>query len=468
MNKKINRPYNISLLFLLSDILFLEIAFIIAYCIRFYSPMVNMLHTVSEYPPIMPYLLASLIIIPIWAMFFNSKELYEQGRYSSILELFSPVIKSTTLSMFVVLSVAFFYRDFSYSRVVFVNLYFTSIFFVLLGRKIILYYERKIRDKGLLQKNVVIIGSNEQSKKVYDNLKQENNPHYNIIGYCAENDMGDSNYNYLGNVSQINSIILDNNISSVIAIAGQNYSINLAKIIKACEGCNIEFMYLPEAVNLITGKMYLKTIGETLFIRLKKIPISGLDSFSKRLFDILFSLFFLILTSPISLVVAIVIKLESKGPLFYSQERVGLEGEIFKTIKFRSMRIDAETASGPIFAKSGDDRTTRIGKFIRKYSIDEIPQFFNVLKGEMSVVGPRPERPFFVNKFKDIIPFYLERHRMKTGITGWAQVNGLRGNTSLDERIRYDIYYIENWSLLFDVIIIFKTLKEVFFSKSAY
>jgi exopolysaccharide biosynthesis polyprenyl glycosylphosphotransferase len=167
-------------------------------------------------------------------------------------------------------------------------------------------------------------------------------------------------------------------------------------------------------------------------------------------------------------VVAILIKLESRGPLFYFQERVGLEGEIFKTIKFRSMRIDAEKTSGPIWAKSGDDRTTKIGKFIRKYSIDEIPQFFNVLKGEMSVVGPRPERPFFVNKFKDIIPSYLERHRMKTGITGWAQVNGLRGNTSLDERIRYDIYYIENWSLLFDIVIIFKTLKEVFFSKSAY
>jgi exopolysaccharide biosynthesis polyprenyl glycosylphosphotransferase len=468
MNKNFSKSYNISLLFLLSDMLFLEIAFIVAYCIRFYSPMVDILRTVSIYPPITPYLLASLVIIPIWTMFFNSKGLYEQGRYSSILELFSPVIKSATLSMFVVLSVAFFYRDFSYSRAVFVNLYFTSIFFVLLGRKIILYYERRIQDKGLLQKNVLIIGSNEQSKKIYDSLKYVNNPHYNIVGYCAESDIGDSNYEFLGSISQINSIILNKNISSIIAIVGQGSNINLAEIMKACEGCNIEFMYLPEVANLITDKMYLKTIGETPFIRLKKIPISGLDSFSKRLFDILFSLLFLILTSPISLIVAIFIKLESKGPLFYFQERVGLEGEIFKTIKFRSMRIDAEETSGPIWAKSGDDRTTRIGKFIRKYSIDEIPQFFNVLKGEMSVVGPRPERPFFVNKFKDIIPGYLERHRMKTGITGWAQVNGLRGNTSLDERIRYDIYYIENWSLLFDIVIIFKTLKEVFFSKSAY
>ena len=468
MNKKNNISNNISLLFLLSDILFLEIAFITAYCIRFYSPMVDILHTVVTYPPITPYLFASLIIVPIWIMFFNSRGLYEQGRYSSILELFSPVVKSTSLGMFVVLSVAFFYRDFSYSRAVFINLYFTSIFFVLLGRKIVLYYEKKIRDKGLLQKNVIIVGSGEQTKKVYDNLKHQNNTDYNIVGYSAENDMGDSNYDYLGDISQINSIILNKNINSIIAISGQETNINLAEIMKACEGYNIEFMYLPEILNLITNKMYLKRIGETHFIRLKKIPILGLDSFSKRLFDIIFSLLFLICTSPLSLVVAILIKLESKGPLFYFQERVGLEGEIFNIIKFRSMRIDAEAKSGPMWAKSGDDRTTKIGKFIRKYSIDEIPQFFNVLKGEMSVVGPRPERPFFVNKFKDSIPSYLERHRMKTGITGWSQVNGLRGNTLLDERLKYDIYYIENWSLLFDIIICFKTLKEVFFSKNAY
>jgi exopolysaccharide biosynthesis polyprenyl glycosylphosphotransferase len=468
MNKKNNISNNISLLFLLSDILFLEIAFVVAYCIRFYSPMVDILHTVVNYPPIMPYLLASFIIIPIWAMFFNSKGLYEQGRYSSILELFSPIVKSTTLCMFVVLSVAFFYRDFSYSRAVFVNLYFISIFFVLLGRELVFYYERKIRDKGLLQKNIIIIGLSEQSKKVYDSLKNENSLLYDIVGYCAENDIGDRNYVYLGNISQINSIILKKNISSIIAISDKTSNIDLLEIMKACEGYNIEFMYLPEALNLITNKMYLKTIGETHFIRLKQIPISGLDNFLKRSFDITFSLLFLICTAPISLVIIILIKLESKGPLFYFQERVGLEGEIFKTIKFRSMKIDAETASGPIWAKSDDNRTTKIGKFVRKYSIDEIPQFFNVLKGEMSVVGPRPERPFFVNKFKDIIPGYLERHRMKTGITGWAQVNGLRGNTSLDERIKYDNYYIENWSLLFDIMIIFKTLKEVFFSKNAY
>jgi exopolysaccharide biosynthesis polyprenyl glycosylphosphotransferase len=454
MNKKNNISNNISLLFLLSDILFLEIAFIVAYCIRFYSPMVDILHTVVTYPPITPYLFASFIIIPIWSMFFNSRGLYEQGRYSSVLELFSPIVKSTTLGMFVVLSVAFFYRDFSYSRAVFVNLYFTSIFFVLLGRKLVFYYEKRIKDKGLLQKNVIIIGSNEQSKKIYDSLKNEKSLLYNVIGYCAENNMDDKNYEYLGNISQINSIILNKNISSIIAISDQNPNINLIEVMKACDGYNIEFMYLPEAFNLTTNKMYLKTIGETHFIKLKQLPISGLDDFLKRSFDIIFSLLFLIFTTPISLVIIILIKLESKGPLFYFQERVGLEGEIFKTIKFRSMRIDAEIASGPIF--------------VRKYSIDEIPQFFNVLKGEMSVVGPRPERPFFVNKFKDIIPGYLERHRMKTGITGWAQVNGLRGNTSLNERIKYDIYYIENWSLLFDIIIIFKTLKEVFFSKSAY
>jgi exopolysaccharide biosynthesis polyprenyl glycosylphosphotransferase len=468
MSGKNRKSLYISLLFLVSDVVFMEISFLFSYWLRFLSPFYDCFNNIQAHTPFAPYFFGSLIIIPIWLIFLNSKGLYTQGRVQSVSEYLIPVIKSITLGMFVVLSVAFFYRNFSYSRAVFVILYFFSIIFILFGRTIVFFYERHKFKKGLLLKNVLILGANEFAEKVYNSLRKNEIPGYYIIGYCADRKLDDKNYKYLGPFQDLNTILKENNIDTVVAVPSDETSVRLIDMLKGCEGHNIEFMYLPEVLGLITNKVRIKTIGGIPLIRLKEIPIGGLDYFKKRVFDVSFSLLFLLVTLPVSIVIAILIKLGSKGPLFYLQERVGLEGKVFKTIKFRSMRIDAETKSGPIWAQDGDNRTTRTGKFIRKYSIDEIPQFYNVLRGDMSVVGPRPERPFFVDKFKETIPGYLERHRVRTGITGWAQVNGLRGNTPLDERIKYDIYYVENWSLLFDIIIIFKTVKEVIFSKNAY
>jgi len=174
------------------------------------------------------------------------------------------------------------------------------------------------------------------------------------------------------------------------------------------------------------------------------------------------------LASPLLLMLAFLIKITSPGPVFFLQERVGLDGSLFRVMKFRTMQTDAEKETGPVWAKKNDPRTTSVGRILRRFSLDELPQLFNVLRGEMSLVGPRPERPFFVERFKDEIPKYLDRHRVKTGMTGWAQVNGLRGNAPIDERTKYDVYYVENWSLVFDAKIILKTLRAVLFGKDAY
>jgi exopolysaccharide biosynthesis polyprenyl glycosylphosphotransferase len=186
------------------------------------------------------------------------------------------------------------------------------------------------------------------------------------------------------------------------------------------------------------------------------------------MFDIVFSSMLLILFSPIVLLISLLIKLNSKGSIFYSQDRVGLDGNSFNVYKFRTMKTDAEKHTGPVWASQDDPRVTKVGKFLRRTSLDEIPQFINVLRGDMSVVGPRPERPHFVNQFKDVVPKYLDRHLLKTGITGWAQVNGLRGQAPIEERTKYDLYYIENWSLAFDIKIILKTIYSVMFGKDAY
>lgn len=468
MSGKSKKSSHISLLYLVSDIFAIELSFLFSYWLRFFSPLADYFDTGLPVPPIEPYILSSIIIIPIWLLLLNSKGLYSADRINNSSDYLIPVIKSITLGMFVVLSVAFFYRNFSYSRAVFLILYFVSIFFIIRVRSIIFFYEKQRYKKGVGIKNVLLIGSNDLALKVYDTLRSNDVPGLSISGYSSSSGRLPAEYQFLGAPEDIQAIIEKYNIDTVMVVSSEETENKLIELIKKCEGHNIEFMYLPEVLGLVSSKVRIRTIGGMPFIRLKEIPISGLDYFKKRIFDVIFSVIFLIITLPVSAIIAIIIKLESKGPLFYLQDRVGLEGKVFKTIKFRSMRMDAEVKSGPVWAKNGDDRTTNIGKFIRRYSLDEIPQFFNVLKGDMSVVGPRPERPFFVNQFKETIPGYLERHRVKTGITGWAQVNGLRGNTPLDERIKFDIYYIENWSLLFDLIIILKTIREVFFSKNAY
>jgi putative colanic acid biosynthesis UDP-glucose lipid carrier transferase len=197
-------------------------------------------------------------------------------------------------------------------------------------------------------------------------------------------------------------------------------------------------------------------------------PMEGPNWLIKRVEDAMFSLAILVLISPLLLAIAIGVKLSSPGPVFYRQERVGWNGRPFEMLKFRSMPVDTENETGPVWAKRGEHRATGFGAFLRRTSLDELPQFINVLRGEMSIVGPRPERPVFVEKFKDEIPDYMKKHLVKAGITGWAQINGWRGDTDLEKRIEYDLYYIENWSLWFDIKIILLTLIKGFVHKNAY
>ncbi len=274
--------------------------------------------------------------------------------------------------------------------------------------------------------------------------------------------------NYLGYYRDIPEKIKELGLEKIlIALPSSEHDI-LYEVFKMCEGINIEFMYVPDFIDTITSRLKVEEVDGIPFMKLKAVPMNVWNRFLKRSFDILVSSFMLILFFPIMLLIAIIVKVTSKGPLFYKQERIGLDGQKFLMLKFRSMKIDAEQ-TGPQMTTRNDTRYILVGKILRKYSLDEFPQFINVLIGNMSIVGPRPEREFFINTMKNSIQRYLERHRVKCGITGWAQVNGLRGtDTSMQTRIDYDIYYIENWSIAFDIKIIFKTIKEVLFSKEAF
>jgi Undecaprenyl-phosphate glucose phosphotransferase len=229
----------------------------------------------------------------------------------------------------------------------------------------------------------------------------------------------------------------------------------------------VDVKVVPDLYQYITLYGGLEEFGGLPIISLQGDPMEGWSRVAKRLFDVLFSLVALLLTGPIMLVTALAVKLTSRGPILYAQERMGIDGSTFHILKFRTMRTDAELA-GAMMASKEDPRRTPIGTFLRKYSIDELPQFFNVLMGDMSLVGPRPERPVFIEEFKRQIPRYHLRHKVKAGITGWAQINGLRGQTSIQKRIEYDLYYIENWSLLMDLKILVRTALGGFLSKNAY
>jgi Undecaprenyl-phosphate glucose phosphotransferase len=239
-------------------------------------------------------------------------------------------------------------------------------------------------------------------------------------------------------------------------------------LISDCRQERVTIKVFPDVFQIIASEVSVADLGGLPLLTVRDIALRGWKLTLKRAMDLLVSAVGLVLLSPFMLLLALLIKLDSKGPVFYTQERMGLDSVPFQMIKFRSMKVGAEDETGPVWATKEDPRCTRMGAFLRRFSLDELPQLINVLLGEMSLVGPRPERPIFVEQFKQLVPRYMERHQEKAGMTGWAQVNGLRGDTSIVERTKYDLYYIENWSILFDIKIILKTFLLIFTDRNAY
>jgi len=444
----------------LFDAIAIECAFLASYVIRFDTTLLKFLPLNEDIPPLDAYLVSSLVVIPVWLLLFQSRKMYGARRNINRTEEVINVFKVVTFGMLIVMSAAFFYREFSYSRVVFVLLWFTSIVFISLGRLIVLKIETSRYRRGHELRNAIVIGNNEMAKKVFDKLHLHPALGYKLIGYMADSESDEltSKIEYLGTFNDVQRVIVQRKVELAFIALNYDEHPKLYKLIQECEGMNVEFLMVPDVVEVMTSGVKVQEFEGIPFLRLKGLPMTTWGRILKRMFDIVVALLLLIILSPLFLLIALFIKLTSKGTVLYTQERVSLDGKKFTMLKFRSMRADAESETGPVWAKLDDHRTTPIGNFLRRTSLDELPQLFNVLKGEMSLVGPRPERPYFVEQFKGMIPKYLDRHRVKTGMTGWAQVNGLRGDSSLEERIKYDIYYIENWSFLFDLKILLRTI----------
>ena len=451
----------------LSDALAIEGAFLFSYYLRFETSLFDWLGFLQEgKPPIAGYLLGSLFIILIWLLLFNGRKLYSLRRDVTLTDELFNVVRVASLGMLIVMSVAFFYRDFSYSRLVFILLWAFSIALLLTGRGILLFLERRSYRKGHNLQQGVVVGGDSLANEVFSKLHLHPVFGCRILGYFADRPAHEElqlrQAPHLGPLSSVSSFLERERVDRVfVALRSQDHAA-LFDIITDCEGLNVEFMMVPDVLELLTSNVRVMELEGIPFLRIKGIPFTPWGRITKRGFDIVVTVVLLSALSPLMLLIAAAIRLDSRGPVLFRQKRVGLDGKEFTMLKFRSMVMGADQYDREAGLGIRDDpRRTRLGKFLRTTSLDELPQLLNVLAGDMSLVGPRPERTHFVSELKQLVPKYLDRHRVKTGVTGWAQVNGLRGDTSIAERIRFDLFYIENWSLSFDVKILLRTFRAV-------
>jgi exopolysaccharide biosynthesis polyprenyl glycosylphosphotransferase len=444
---------------LLLDAAVISGAFVLAYYVRF-SGFLPMFYGA---PRIEPYLIPLPLITVVWLIIIKAFGLYDRRLQRFSLDTFYSLLGAVLFGALVVVAVGFFYRGFSYSRLV-VIIGAVFVFAGLSLNRIIIAQVRLILLRlGVGERRCIIVGTSAAAADLARRIKNSFETEYHLIGVVAGNNgvkVVEGVVPVLGDLDDLDTVIKREAIQDVF-FCSEIPQDRLLELMLACDLEGVGVRIIPSVADLMSSKIYSdEALGIPVFT-LRHFRISGFNWLLKRTIDFAVALICFVLLAPFVTAVALAIKLTSQGPVFYKQVRVGLDRRRFTMYKFRSMVSDAEVDTGPIFAKHDDSRVTAVGRLLRRTSLDELPQLINVLKGEMSLVGPRPERPYFVEKFGEEIPRYLERHKVLSGMTGWAQVNGLRGNTSISERVKYDIFYIENWSLFFDVKILIRTFFNV-------
>ena len=461
MNKK-TLDHLLIALTVLFDLCFVATAIVVAYWVRFesgWTPEAFALHKGGT-PPLDDYFRLIPLMAIIWLMTLKALKLYRPESNAS-LSAFWTLCKASGIALIATLAALFFiYHHDAYSRWVMLLASGFSLVWLFLGRLVLHRFRQAIHAQGVGVSRVALIGNYDaRSEKFINVLKAKPNSGYELVGIVAEKvDADDSAVPSLGESQDILALVQKYRLDTLFISSPTVPNETILQILHACEGVPVQINVLPELSEFISGGTAITLFEGIPVLQLRETPMQGVRGIVKRLIDIVFSVFALIVLSPLMLTIAVIIRLTSPGKALFRQERVGRAGKPFNIYKFRSMRADAEERVGHVWAEADDPRQTSLGKFLRRWSLDELPQFFNVLKGDMSLVGPRPEMSGLIDTFSESIPHYLARQRVKSGMTGWAQVNGLRGNTSLEERISYDRYYVENWSLVLDIKIILKTL----------
>lgn len=423
-------------------------------------------------PPLQSYQdLLVLIVLGVAVTSFAAL-LYVPQRGVSRIDLFYTLLLCVTAGMLLGLGVSvLLFKGVDYPRWVLAWTWAGSIVLLWLSRILLYGLISILRSLGVDQRRLLIVGAGETGHIVYDRIAIWPGLGYSVVGFLEDDPtaLPPVDMPVLGSVDELPEVVKEYSIDEVIFASPSITHKEITQLVNACGKHKLNVKVFPDVFQVMSSEVSVTELGGLPLVRVRDVALRGWNLTIKRAMDLVFSSVTLVFLAPLMMIIALFIKLTSpKGPVFFAQTRVGLDGRPFELLKFRSMRPDAEVSTGPVWATQGDQRTTRLGRFMRRYSIDELPQLINVLLGEMSLVGPRPERPVFVEQFSQIIPRYEERHKEKAGMTGWAQVNGLRGNTSIEERTKYDIYYVENWSPLFDIKILLRTVFAVFKGSNAY
>lgn len=423
------------------------------------------------------YMRALILMVPLYILLYYAFNLYTPKRVQGRRLEFSNIVLANTVGLLILMAGFFLALSYSeqlknFSRSMFIYFFMINIVLEEIERLMVRAFLRSIRKNGYNQKHVLLVGYSKAAEQYIDRIKQNPQWGYNIRGVLDDNIARGTMYKgvkVIGSVGNLSYILPENKLDEIAITLGLEEYYKLEKIVAECEKSGVHTKFIPDYGNIIPTRPYTEDLLGLPVINIRYVPLSNtFNALIKRLTDIIGSIICIIIFSPVMLTSAVLVKMTSKGPLIFKQERVGLHNEPFQMYKFRTMYVQTEEEEKKGWTQKNDPRVTSVGRFLRKTSLDEFPQLFNVLKGDMSLVGPRPERPQYVEKFREEIPRYMIKHQVRPGMTGWAQVNGYRGDTSIRKRIEHDLYYIENWTLGLDIKILFLTVFKGFINKNAY
>ncbi|NLF77726.1 MAG: undecaprenyl-phosphate glucose phosphotransferase [Chloroflexi bacterium] len=442
------------------DGVMLALAFLLGYVLRARLPLPAVPMnppSFSNYVPMMIVHVLSVLVV------FYFARMYHQRRAVSRIDEAYAVAQNVSIGTF--LAVAFETLAFKnsaleldYPRGVVIYAWLLSIVLVVVGRMLLRFTTIRLREAGIGRDNVLIIGSGEVARTIAEKIRWSSQLGYTIVGVvngAPGQKVGE--VPIIGTTGELPELIDEYEVDEVIIALPEASHRELVQLVSKCQRGKVNIKVYPDIFAYMSGGITVDDLNGLPLLSVRDVALRGWKLSLKRAMDMVVSFIGLIFLSPALVMTAIAIKLESPGPVFFCQDRMGLDGRPFPMIKFRTMRQDAER-EGPGWTKPGDPRVTRLGVFMRKTNWDELPNLINVFYGQMSLVGPRPEQPYYVQRFREYIPRYMERHREKAGMTGWAQVNGLRGDTSILERTKYDLWYVENWSLWLDIKIVIRTI----------
>lgn len=401
--------------------------------------------------PAKTYFSALFLIIPGYLLLYSIFQLYMPRRVKSYRKELMDIIRANGIGFMIFILVLYFIKQEHFSRQMLCIFFFINISLEFASRYLIRTILWKMRKQGLNQKHILMIGESQMAEQYMDRLRENPKWGYQVFAHLKDEE-------------KLERILEGNELDEVvIALRAEDYG-KLERIVDVCEKAGVHTKMIPDFGNVISTRPYIEDVQGIPVIHVRRVPLNIMrNRVAKRAVDLIGATVAIILFSPVILLTVLVVALTEEGSVIYRQERVGLHNQVFYMYKFRSMIMQDEEKEKAEWSTRNDPRITPVGKLIRRTSIDELPQLFNVLKGEMSLVGPRPERPQFVQKFRDEIPRYMVKHQVRPGMTGWAQINGYRGDTSIEKRIEYDLYYIENWTMVFDMKILILTIFKGFF-----